>query len=247
LALKSSKEQLAGLQRAADHLKAEVTRQHAEIARSEAGERSLLRQVEDLEVRLGRSEEEAEAAARSQGRAGRRDLWPGSGSSAGSSRRELTCSKSREDRRGAGQRPEASDLAARQGSRSPKGRAAQKEGAAALAGRAGGAQRRLFARQSDAAQAGRGQSRQAQDRRRPDRRAGRAGSWRSTRCWASGSGRWSRRRMPRQSSRLPISSSKAKARRSWCPRMPDRLGPASVLPVPTKRPAVTASGDGSSI
>ncbi|MBL9042443.1 MAG: chromosome segregation protein SMC [Myxococcales bacterium] len=58
-ALKSSKEQLGGLQKAADHLKAEVTRQHAEIARSEAGERSLTRQVEDLEVRLGRSEEEA--------------------------------------------------------------------------------------------------------------------------------------------------------------------------------------------
>ena len=57
--LKAAKEQLASLQKAADYVKAEVTRQHAEIARSEASERSLLRQVEDIEVRLGRSDEEA--------------------------------------------------------------------------------------------------------------------------------------------------------------------------------------------
>ena len=59
LDLRTSKERLAALQKTADGIKAEVTQQHAEIARSEASERSLTRQVEDLEVRLGRGEEEA--------------------------------------------------------------------------------------------------------------------------------------------------------------------------------------------
>lgn len=59
LDLRTNKERLAALQKTADGIKAEVTQQHAEIARSEASERSLQRQVEDLEVRLGRGEEEA--------------------------------------------------------------------------------------------------------------------------------------------------------------------------------------------
>lgn len=59
LDLRTSKERLAALQKTADGIKAEVTQQHAEIARSEASERSLTRQVEDLEVRLGRGEEES--------------------------------------------------------------------------------------------------------------------------------------------------------------------------------------------
>lgn len=56
--LRAKKDQLAQLQRVADGTKAEISRQHAEIARSEAAERSHARQLEDLDVRIGRFDEE---------------------------------------------------------------------------------------------------------------------------------------------------------------------------------------------
>ncbi|MFO0573088.1 MAG: chromosome segregation protein SMC [Polyangia bacterium] len=56
--LKAKKDQLAQLQRIADGTKAEIGRQHAEIARSEAAERSHSRQVEDLDNRIARFDDE---------------------------------------------------------------------------------------------------------------------------------------------------------------------------------------------
>jgi len=56
--LRSLKEQLGQLTRVTDHTKSEIARQNAEIARTEAGERSHARQIEDLGVRVGRAEDE---------------------------------------------------------------------------------------------------------------------------------------------------------------------------------------------
>jgi chromosome segregation protein len=56
--LKAAKEQLSQLSRVADNTKAEIARQNAEIARTEAAERSSARTLEDLNTRIGRFEEE---------------------------------------------------------------------------------------------------------------------------------------------------------------------------------------------
>ena len=56
--LKAQKDQLGQLTRVTDHTKSEIARQNAEIARTEAGERSHARQIEDLGVRVSRAEEE---------------------------------------------------------------------------------------------------------------------------------------------------------------------------------------------
>lgn len=56
--LREKKEALSALQRTTDAHKAEVTRQHKEIARAESEEKSLLRQTEDIDHRLLRMEEE---------------------------------------------------------------------------------------------------------------------------------------------------------------------------------------------
>ncbi len=56
--LKQVKENLAKVTRLCDAAKAEISRQNAEIARSEADERGLLRQRDDVALRLMRAEEE---------------------------------------------------------------------------------------------------------------------------------------------------------------------------------------------
>ena len=56
--LREAKERLAEYSRITDGVKAEIAQQNAEIARGEAAERSMSRQLQDIEQRLMRSEEE---------------------------------------------------------------------------------------------------------------------------------------------------------------------------------------------
>jgi chromosome segregation protein len=56
--LRSAKDRLAEYSRVTDGIKAEIAQQNAEIARGEAGERSMARQMQDIEQRIMRSDEE---------------------------------------------------------------------------------------------------------------------------------------------------------------------------------------------
>lgn len=56
--LQQKKDELSGSQKITDEIKGLVTHQHKDIARAEVEEKSLLRQIDDLDLRLSRSEQE---------------------------------------------------------------------------------------------------------------------------------------------------------------------------------------------
>jgi chromosome segregation protein len=61
--LKSARERLAEFARMSDGIKSDIAQQNAEIARGEAAERSMSRQLDDLDQRLMRSEDEGSRLA----------------------------------------------------------------------------------------------------------------------------------------------------------------------------------------